>query len=166
MSAEYCETCFGTPCACLSLGPLVSSNPNQPLEAGLIYKAGDSTPLPLKPVYSESAVVITRWNRHREYHCKHHPAVEGMSYQDVHAIFHTSGCHPVTSDDWSVMGQIRNVQGVLVVCPGQCVVDLFPGFYLVLNYEDAKRMFPHAPIVNDFTEEELRQWNVKPVLAS
>ena len=166
MSGQHCEICFGSPCACLAPGLLISTGPAVPVPANLVYKAGDAVPLPLKPIYTEGSVLITRWNTRREYRCKDHPAVEGMSYQDVAAVFHTSGCHPVTGDDWSVLGQIRNVQGVLVVCPGQCVVDLYPGFYLVLDYSDARAMFPHASIINDYDNAELSKCNAKPAQAS
>lgn len=74
--------------------------------------------------------------------CKDHPAVEPVSYEEVAMLLGTSGCsreEPYWIYD--VLGKIRSDRGVQIVCPGDWILDLKEGVYLVLKEKDFRALF-------------------------
>lgn len=68
------------------------------------------------------------------YACLDHPEVRGTNYMEVHHLIGTSGCsNDATMWQWSVMGVIVTRQGKLLVNPGDWVVEVTKGHFLVLD---------------------------------
>lgn len=73
--------------------------------------------------------------------CKDHTAVRHTSYMEVHEMLKTSGCskeYPWWN--WSVMGVIDMEHGKLSVSPGDWVVEIAEGHYIVLKDETYKTL--------------------------
>jgi hypothetical protein len=98
-----------------------------------------------KVVWNKNAV----WARD----CKDHPEVRSTSYGEVFEILGTAGCsreEPFWS--WMVLGVLETERGKQLVCPGDSIIEIVEGVYLVTSDTDlavkiVNRTQPQYPII-------------------
>jgi len=91
----------------------------------------------------------TRWNTPSDKgellwgrDCKDHPLVRGTSYDEVHKLIGTSGCSRSKELwTWTVLGVMETPKGSLVIYPGDWIVEVIKGHFIIMTDEDYRAQF-------------------------
>lgn len=91
----------------------------------------------------------TRWNAPSDTggpiwarDCKDHPLVRGTDYSEVFKLIGTSGCSRSPEMwQWTVLGVLETPKGNLLVYPGDWIVEVVKGYFIIMPDADYRAQY-------------------------